>query len=307
MKITTEKRAIQKTLVALAIATTLSACGDNDNDFSHIDTPSNETPSTPTTPITTPVTAFDDDASLDTEIRWTTYGVPHIKADNLESMAYGVGYAFAKDNLCVLADQIVKYNSQRAKYFGPDANQGSGDAEHLINDFGFLTMGIRALAEENLPRLSANSRAMFQGYTAGYNRYLNETPLEDQDQACAGQPWVTEIDSVDLLTYSLGVALLPGAANFLGPMFLAAPEGENYAPTVVSSDSGVSSALAITPNISLPEKNPQEMGSNGWGLGSDKTTNGKGMVLGNPHFPHTGNLRFWQFHTQIPGLSLNTL
>jgi acyl-homoserine-lactone acylase len=301
VKITTEKRAIQKTLVALAIATTLSACGDNDNDFSHIDTPSNETPSTPTTPITTPVTAFDDDASLDAEIRWTTYGVPHIKADNLESMAYGVGYAFAKDNLCVLADQIVKYNSQRAKYFGPDANQGSGDAEHLINDFGFLTLGIRALAEENLPRLSANSRAMFQGYTAGYNRYLTETPLADQDQACAGQPWVTEIDSVDLLTYSLGVALLPGAANFLGPMFVAAPEGENYAPTVVSSDSGVSSALAITPNISLPEKNPQEMGSNGWGLGSDKTTNGKGMVLGNPHFPHTGNLRFWQFHTQIPG------
>ena len=32
------------------------------------------------------------------------------------------------------------------------------------------------------------------------------------------------------------------------------------------------------------------MGSNGcW---RDKTTNGKGMVLGNPHFPHTGNLRF---------------
>jgi acyl-homoserine-lactone acylase len=42
------------------------------------------------------------------------------------------------------------------------------------------------------------------------------------------------------------------------------------------------------------------MGSNGWGLGSDKTTNGKGIVLGNPHFPHTGNLRFWNFHAQIP-------
>lgn len=25
------------------------------------------------------------------------------------------------------------------------------------------------------------------------------------------------------------------------------------------------------------------------------------MVLGNPHFPHTGNLRFWNFHAQVPG------
>jgi acyl-homoserine-lactone acylase len=37
--------------------------------------------------------------------------------------------------------------------------------------------------------------------------------------------------------------------------------------------------------------------SNGWGLGKDKTENGKGMVLANPH---TGNLRFWQFHITIP-------
>lgn len=304
VKKTIKKRLFGRTLLAISIATTLAACGDNDNDFSNIDTPTTPEP-TPTTPTQTAIPAFDTDGTLTADIRWTTYGVPHIKADNLESMAYGVGYAFAKDNLCVLADQIVKYNSQRAKYFGPDANPGSGDAEHLINDFGFLTLGIRELAEENLPRLSANSRAMFQGYTQGYNRYLSETPIDEQDQACAGQPWVQAIDSVDLLTYSLGVALLPGAANFLGPMFLAAPEGESYLPTPATADSAETIAstvsLKIKPNIQLPEKNPQEMGSNGWGLGSDKTTNGKGMVLGNPHFPHTGNLRFWQFHTQIPG------
>jgi acyl-homoserine-lactone acylase len=158
---------------------------------------------------------------------------------------------------------------------------------------------------------------MFQGYTAGYNRYLDETPVSEQDQSCAGQPWVQPIDSVDLLTYSLGVALLPGAANFLGPMFLAAPEGENYLPTPAptaasgqtesaqaqtpsNAENTPTTAFKMNPSITLPERNPQEMGSNGWGLGSDKTTNGKGIVLGNPHFPHTGNLRFWNFHAQIP-------
>lgn len=296
--ITTNTFTAKRTLIALSLTALLAACGDND--FSNIELPAPTTPTTPD-PVPTPIPSFAPNGTLSAEVTWTTYGVPHIKADNLESMAYGVGYAFARDNMCVLADQIVKYNSERAKYFGPDTVPGSGDSEHLINDFGFLTLGIRALAEENLPRLSANSRAMFQGYTAGYNRYLNETPVEEQDQSCAGQPWVSEIDSVDLLTYSLGVALLPGAANFLGPMFIAAPEGESYLPTPAESPSEVASSFKITPTVGLPQRNPQEMGSNGWGLGSDKTTNGKGMVLGNPHFPHTGNLRFWNFHAQVPG------
>ena len=292
----------KRTLIALSLAGLLTACGDNDNDFSNIEQPAPPTPTTPEPePAPTPITAFAPDGTLSADVTWTTYGVPHVKADNLESMAYGVGYAFARDNLCVLADQIVKYNSERAKFFGPDQVPGSGDSEHLINDFGFLTLGIRELAEENLPRMSANSRAMFQGYTAGYNKYLSETPVEDQDQSCAGQPWVTEIDSVDLLTYSLGVALLPGAANFLGPMFIAAPQGESYLPTPAASSNEVVSSFKITPTVGLPDRNPQDMGSNGWGLGSDKTTNGKGMVLGNPHFPHTGNLRFWNFHAQVPG------
>ena len=79
--------------------------------------------------------------------------------ENLEEMSFGVGYAFAQDNLCILADQIIKYNSERSKYLGPDRNPGSGDSEHLINDFGFLTVGIRELAEQNLATLSDNSRA----------------------------------------------------------------------------------------------------------------------------------------------------
>ncbi|QJR82935.1 acylase [Alteromonas pelagimontana] len=292
----------KKSLLALSLLFALGGCGDNDNDFSNVEKPTPE-PTDPTTPATPTMVAFDDDGVLNADIRWTKYGVPHVTADNLESMAYGVGYAFARDNMCVLADQIVKYNSQRAKFFGPDEVQGSGDSENLINDFGFLTLGIRQLAEENLPRMSANSRAMFQGYTAGYNKYLNDTPVEDQDPACAGQPWVYELDSTDILTYSLGVALLPGAANFLGPMFLAAPPGKDYLPQPATAST---TKVKMTPAVTVPPTNPADMGSNGWALGSEKTENGMGMVLANPHFPHTGNLRFWQFHTTIPG-HLNVL
>lgn len=294
----------KQTLTVVAVAIALSGCGSDEKQYTLTQPPLPAAPPTP--PAAAPVLpSFDTDGVLEANIRWTDYGVPHVTADNLESMSFGVGYAFAQDNLCILADQIVKYNSERSKYLGPDRNPGSGDSEHLINDFGFLTVGIRELAEQNLATLSANSRAMLSGYTKGYNQYLNDTGVANIDPSCAGQPWVQEIDSVDLLTYSMGVSLLPGAANFLGPMFLAAPPGENPLPTpataAVNVDSKQTLPFKIEPTISLPERNPQEMGSNGWGLGSEKTENGMGMVLGNPHFPHTGNLRFWQFHTTIPG------
>ena len=36
-----------------------------------------------------PLSTFDDDDELSADIRWTTYGVPYVKADNLESLGFG--------------------------------------------------------------------------------------------------------------------------------------------------------------------------------------------------------------------------
>ena len=287
-----------KPISIIGLISVLSACGGGD--YTYIGTPEPEIP-TPIAPpvVATPVPSFDDDGVLSANIRWTDYGVPHIKADNLESMSYGVGYAFAKDNICILADQILKYNSQRAKFYGPDLVPASGDSAHLINDFGFLTLGIRAHAEQNINALSVNSQALFSGYAQGYNKYLADTGVANIDASCANMPWVQPISNIDMFTYSLGIALLPGAANFLGPMFLAAPPGESFAPYPQNVDDN-NYVVNSKPTITLPENNPSDLGSNGWGLGKDKTENGKGMVLANPHFPHTGNLRFWQFHITIP-------
>ena len=288
-------RSSMLTLMVIGIV----SCGGDNNTFDNVPTPPDPQP--PIQPIVPdPIPNFDADGILDANIRWTNYGVPHITADNLEGLGYGVGYAFAKDNICVLADQIIRFNSERAKYLGPDLVAGSGDSAHLINDFGFLTLGIRQIAEDNFASLSANSRALVSGYTQGYNRYLVDTGSANIDGRCAGQPWVQPIDSVDMLTYSLGVALLPGAANFLSSMFIAAPPGENFLPRPVGQ-SDINFELNVQPTVELPQINPLEMGSNGWGLGSDKTENGQGMLLANPHFPHTGALRFWQLHTSIPG------
>ena len=49
----------------------------------------------------------------------TTYGIPHITARDPESLAYGVAYAYAQDNVCMTADTLVTARGQRSSTFGP--------------------------------------------------------------------------------------------------------------------------------------------------------------------------------------------
>ena len=261
--------------------------------------------------------AFAPDGILQARIRWTDYGVPHISGDSLEETGFGSGYAFARDHVCLLADQIIRYNSKRSRYFGPD-REATDDALNVISDFSYLALGIRQQAESQLPRLGANARALLSGYARGYNLYLEETGLDRIDAQCARQDWVKPLSDVDLLTLSLGLALLPGAENFLAPIFRAAPPGKPYEPTLARSrehsvlhevantdtptnPSGTTRFRSHAARFALPDLSSQNLASNGWALGTLRTANGKGMVLANPHFPHTGNLRFWESHITIPG------
>src|SRR5689334_15756356 len=57
---------------------------------------------------------------LTATIRRTKYGVPHIRANDIESLAAGYGYAFAEDDICTLANEYVTVAAKRSEYFGPD-------------------------------------------------------------------------------------------------------------------------------------------------------------------------------------------
>src|SRR5690554_3810342 len=294
MKTKQFKRNLLATMVLTGSVMTLSACGGD----STADTPPDNGAVTPPPPVETGLVAFAPSGELSADVTWTNYGVPYVKADNMESLGFGVGFAFAQDNLCILADQVVKFNSQRAKYFGPDAVPGSGDSENLLTDFGFLTLGIRANAEAGFEQISENAQALLTGYAAGYNKYINDTDVSEMDPTCAGAPWIQELTPIDIMTYAQGVALLPGAANFTGPLFLGVPNNQS----LVSNAKGEPVALGFDPStVGIPDTNPTEAGSNGWAIGRDMSASERGMLIANPHFPHSGNQRFWQFGIEVPG------
>jgi acyl-homoserine-lactone acylase len=51
--------------------------------------------------------------------------------------------------------------------------------------------------------------------------------------------------------------------------------------------------------VALPREGT--LASNGWAIGAERSASGKGMVVGNPHFPWEGELRLWESHLTIPG------
>src|SRR5436190_10794044 len=77
--------------------------------------------------------------AYDATIKYTQYGVPHITGQNFGDLGFGYGYAFAKDNLCTMADQYVTVRAQRSKYFGSDESyiqRGNGTTvKNLDSDF----------------------------------------------------------------------------------------------------------------------------------------------------------------------------
>lgn len=255
---------------------------------------------------------FPADGKFEATIRRTTNGVPHVKADNLASAAFGAGYAQTQDNVCLLAEAIVKARSERAKYFGP----GPGDI-NIINDFSYKAQRILSGAEEEYPNLSEETRAMIEGFVAGYNKYVAETPSGDLPAECADQPWVKEITPVDLFAhYRIVGQYASGALFATGAVFVAVPQGESPLPTPVTNTTGLSGEeqekqlVRLVANARVGASSQTDfqdigLGSNAWGIGSDMSEQGKGALLANPHFPYTGHRRLYQVQMTVPGY-LNT-
>ena len=116
------------------------------------------------------------------DIRRTTFGVPHIRANDERGLGYGIGYAYAQDNLCLLANEVVTVNGERARFFGPD-QATLEERNNLASDvfFNWLNtpQAVAAFWKAQTPQMQQR----IEGYVAGYNRYLKEQGAPTQCHA----------------------------------------------------------------------------------------------------------------------------
>jgi acyl-homoserine-lactone acylase len=242
--------------------------------------------------------------ALTATIRTTSHGVPHILASNFAGLGYGYGYVAAKHNICVLADTYVTTNAERSRWFGPDATYttgGNGATQSNVNsDFFYQRVKDKGVIQDLLalepprgPR--PEIKEAVRGYVAGYNRWLQETGVENiDDPRCDGEPWVRPITEMDAYQrfYQLGLLASQGVA-IDGIGGAQPPPGGPPLPTSAEQAQMIGE---------LGERLPLGgIGSNAYGLGRDATANGRGMVLGNPHFPWDGSERFMESQLTIPG------
>ena len=212
-------------------------------------------------------------------IRVTSYGIPHIMAENWGDLGFGYGYQFASDNLCIFAKHVVRVNGQMAKHFGRTN-------EHLSNDALLGFFGRESIIRMGLLQLDQRMADVSEGYAAGYNHYLENIP-EGRHESCVDAEWLRPIDRFDVFRMSMYITLL---ASFSDPRVA-------NAVLELGMDEQSSSDNLRASNFEWSES----MGSNSYALGSEVTQTGKAMLLGNPHYPWRGQRRFYQVHMTIPG------
>ena len=103
------------------------------------------------------------------EIRRTTYGIPHIQAENLRAAGYALGWVQLEDYGERVVRGLVGARGEMGLHLGPESMDG---------DFASRLAHRRALETYHL--LSQDIRDVLEGFAAGVNRYVELHPQEFQ-------------------------------------------------------------------------------------------------------------------------------
>lgn len=222
---------------------------------------------------------------LSAELRRTAYGVPHVKADDEAGLGYGVGYAQAQDGLCVLAESFVTVAGERARHLGAGRSEPGSLGENIGSDYYFRLLNDEPAVQAALRAQSAPVRALMRGWVAGYNRHLAQAASSDLPADCRDRPWVrNKIGEADLIRLWRFYGTLNGSGDLIEAIATAEP---------AQADQGGAP-------LDLGRRS-RPTASNALALGSEATRDGRGLLLGNPHFPWSGILRMGMLHTTIAG------
>mgnify|MGYP003617617789 FL=1 len=239
-------------------------------------------------------------------IRTTSYGVPHIVADNFKSAGFGYGYVFAQQNICLYAEELVTLRGERAQYFGATGGylgQLGTVSGNVDSDFFYKLLMTKAQADRIKAESSQAARDIVVGFAAGYNRYLSDTGVANLPAECKGAEWVKPMSEDEAYLRLTQAAIAGSSLNFINSIGAAQPPKATVAsfkarPAKVPSTKQLAESTMVAALKNLQE---HTIGSNGYGLGREVTQSGKGIVLGNPHFPWWGALRLHQIHLTVPG------
>ncbi len=240
-------------------------------------------------------------------IRTTSFGVPHVLADNFKGAGYGYGHAFAQQNICLYAEELVTLRGERAQYFGASGGylgQLGTISGNVDSDFFYRLLLNKAQADRIRAASSPAARDIVVGFAAGYNRYLADTGVANLPAECRNAEWVKPMSEDEAFLRLSQAAMAGSSMAFINSIGNAQPPAST--PAVAQAGAAArrlptAAQLAKAPTLlAMQNLRDHTIGSNGYGLGRDVTQSGRGIVMGNPHFPWWGALRLHQVHITVP-------
>ncbi|QHG64737.1 acylase [Pseudomonas putida] len=236
------------------------------------------------------VQAREPSADASAQIRRTSFGVPHIVAKDERGLGYGIGYAYAQDNLCLLANEVLTVNGERSRYFGVQGKTLE-QRDNLASDLFFTWLNTPAAVSGFMQAQPAQVRELLEGYASGFNRALAERRSQGLPAECGDGQWVRPITSQDLVKLTRRLLAEGGVGQFAEALAGAQP------PKLAAQQAAPSFDVALAQQ----QRFASERGSNAVAVGAQRSANGRGLLLANPHFPWMGGMRFYQMQLTIPG------
>ena len=192
------------------------------------------------------------------EIRRTDHGIPHIRATDLAAMGFGLAWVQLEDYGARIPHTLLRARGHLGRWYGRDS---------LNSDYGFRQSHARAEATWHL--LEPATRAVFEGWSAGVNRYVERHPE-------AFPAWMPhDFTGPDAAALWMEPPVPPEAGAFL----------RNRA----ARQRAIADSLRRL-----------GAGSNAWAFGPSRTTSGHAILLRNPHLDWSAG--YYEAQVTVPGV-----
>ncbi|MGI9043499.1 MAG: penicillin acylase family protein [Gemmatimonadaceae bacterium] len=212
-----------------------------------------------------PAGAQGTDLAQQVEVLRTSYGIPHIRAENLMAAAYALAYVQLEDHGAVVARGLVRSRGEMGRWFGRDSMESD-----------FLAQREYKVAVDNYLRLDADTRAVYEGFAAGVNRYVELHP----DEFPAG--FSPRFTGYDVAARDVNLASSAQARQFIARLTGRQRPAEQPEPQ------------------RAPGTDPIEEGSNAWAFAPSRTKSGRAILMRNPHLSWSAG--YYEAQVTVPGV-----
>ncbi|MES3016871.1 MAG: penicillin acylase family protein [Bacteroidota bacterium] len=219
-------------------------------------------------------------------IRRTAYGVPHIKADNMQAAGFALGYVQVEDYGRGVVDGIVRARGDWSQFHDMSTQER---AQSIDRDASAKLRYARAL--ETFSLLKKETQDILIGFAAGMNRYIEVHRTEFP-------AWVKpDFTGYDVHAGDIGSHNAGSVQSFMRA--LQRQTSANQTGNRLGMQQAVESSTVWARIADLAEVPHPDEGSNAFALAPSRTKSGKAILLRNPHL--AWNAGYYEAQLEVPG------